>query len=206
MKKILVFGLSALLMVAFVSSSALAGAGCGAHKAETKAVTSTAKMHGMTAEECAKLCGMTPEECAKLCGMTPEECAKMCEGHANCDFTRMSIKGMTCGGCETTITTALSSIDGVNRVIKVDHKEGFALVCCDPTKVEGKSLTSAVINKGYQAEIIPSVAKTSEAKANWEPASTKIGCSPTCAKTCAALQKTTGCPSGKTKTKKSDEG
>ncbi len=194
-KKISIIGLSALLMVAFVSSSALAGAGCGAHKAEAKAVTASAKMHGMS-----------PEECAKLCGMTPEQCAKMCEGHANCDFTRMSIKGMTCGGCETTITTALSSIDGVNKVIKVDHKEGIALICCDPTKVEGKALTSAVINKGYQAEIIPTVAKTSEAKAKTESASGKIGCSPTCAKTCAAHQKTTGCPSGKTTTKKSDEG
>ena len=194
-KKIMVFGLSALLLVAFVSSSALAGEGCGAHKAEAKAVSASAKMHGMS-----------PEECAKLCGMTPEQCAKMCEGHANCDFTRMSIKGMTCGGCESQISKALSSIDGVNKVIKVDHKEGFALVCFDPAKVEGKALTSAVINKGYQAEIVPAVAKTSDAPAKTEAASGKIGCSPTCAKTCASLQKTTGCPSSKTKTKKSDEG
>lgn len=195
-KKIMVFGLSALLLVAFVSSSALAGEGCGAHKVsadKSKATHAGCKV-------------MSPEECAKLCGMTPEQCAKMCEGHTNCDFTRMSIKGMTCGGCETTITTALSSIEGVNKVIKVDHKEGFALVCCDPTKVDGKALTSAVINKGYQAEVIPAVAKTSDAKAKTESASGKIGCSPTCAKTCATLQKTTGCPSGKTKVKKSDEG
>ena len=195
-KRIMVFGLSALLLVAFVSSSALAGEGCGAHKVsadKSKATHAGCKV-------------MSPEECAKLCGMTPEQCAKMCEGHANCDFTRMSIKGMTCGGCESQVSKALSSIDGVNKVIKVDHKEGFALVCCDATKVEGKTLTSAVINKGYQAEIIPAVAKTSEAKAKTESASGKIGCSPTCTKTCAAHQKTSGCSGGKTTTKKSDEG
>ncbi|MCK4462108.1 MAG: cation transporter [candidate division Zixibacteria bacterium] len=198
-KKISVFGLSALLMVAFVSSSVLAGAGCGMHKTTkagtAQAATASAKMHGMS-----------PEECAKLCGMTPEECAKLCAGKENCGFTQMSIKGMTSGGCESQISKTLASIDGVHKVIKVDHKEGIALLCCDPTKVEGKTLTTAVINKGYQAEIIPAVAMTTDAPAKTETASGKIGCSPTCAKTCATLQKTSGCPSGKTKVKKSDEG
>jgi copper chaperone len=200
-KKILVFGLSALLLVAFVSSPALAGS-CGGHKttkAETaKATTASAKMHGMSPEECAKLCGMTPEECAKLCG-----------DKKNCGFTQMSVKGMTCGGCESTIKTALASVDGVHHVIKVDHKEGIALVCCDPAKVDGKALTSAVINKGYQAEIIPAVAKTTAA----EGEATKVAgkaCKPGCAKTCPSHAKTGGCGSKKadeTKTTpKSDEG
>jgi len=202
-KKTLVFGLSALLMVAFVSSSALAGSACGANKiikAETtQATTATAQM-----------AAMSPEECAKLCGMTPEECAKACAGKENCGFTQMSVKGMTCGGCESTIKSALSAIDGVHHVIKVDHKEGIALVCCDLTKVDGQALTTAVINKGYQAEIIPAVAKTSDTNAKVDAATGKA-CTPGCAKTCAAHAKIGGCTGAKgdndTKTPpKSDEG
>jgi copper chaperone len=216
-KKILVFALSALLMVALVSSSALAGANCGGSKtadktAKTcgaKATQASAKTEGMTPEQCAAKMGMTPEECAKLCGMSAEEHAKLCAGKEHCGFTQMSVKGMTCGGCESSVKSALSSVDGVHKVIKVDYKTGTALVCCDPTKVDGKALTTAVTNKGYEAEIIPAVAKTTTTDDKASKVAGK-GCAPGCAKTCAAHAKTGGCTDKKTdKTKttpKSDEG
>lgn len=165
MKKLTLLGLSALLLVAFISSPALAGPGCSAHK------ISADKASGA---QCQK---MSPEDCLKLYGMTPEECKKMCADHENCDLTKISVKGMTCGGCESQVTSALSKIDGVNKVIKVDHKEGYALVCADPTKVDKKVLTAAVINTGYQAEIIPAVARIDGPDAKTQTASGKAGCS-----------------------------
>lgn len=218
MKKVLAIALSALLVVAFVSSMAVTSSACGGDKtattsaAKTSAVEATqasAKTEGMTLEQCAAKDHMTLEECAKLCGMTPEECAKLCGGRENCGFTQMSIKGMTCGGCESTVTTALSSVDGVYKVIKVDYKTGTALVCCDPAKVDGKALTTAVSNKGYEAEIIPAVAKTTTTDAEMKSASDKA-CDPGCAKACPAHVKA-GCTGTKktddSKTKqKSDEG
>lgn len=197
MKKLTLFGLSALLLVAFISSPALAGPGCSAHK------ISADKAKGA---ECNY---MTADKCLKLYGMTPEECKKMCADHENCGFTKISVKGMTCGGCESQVTSALSKVDGVNKVIKVDHKEGYALVCADPTKVDKKVLTAAVINTGYQAEIIPAVARTDGPVAKTLTASGKAGRSKTCgskanfgSKTCAktgvSQAKAGGCPSSKT--------
>ena len=198
MKKLTLFGLSALLLIAFISSSALAGAGCGALKASAdKAKVVDCKV-------------MSPEECLKLYGISPEECKKMCADHANCGFTKMSVKGMTCGSCESQVTSALSKVEGVNKVIKVDHKEGFALVCCDPAKIDNKMLTAAVINTGYQAEIIPAVAKTDSPIATPQITTGMAGCSKSCAKTCgpkakaACLGHPTGDKTEKTETK-SDE-
>lgn len=195
MKKLTLIGLSALLLVAFISSSAFAGPGCSAHKAATDKVK---------AAECKV---MSPEECLKLCGMTPEECKKMCEGHENCSLTKMSVKGMTCGSCESQVTTVLSKVEGVNKVIKVDHKEGFALVCVDPTKTDYKAMTAAVINTGYQAQIVPAVAQSDAPAAKMQTASGTAGCSKSCAKTCGP-KAAAACPSSKITDKtetKSDE-
>jgi copper chaperone CopZ len=177
-KKLTLIGLSALLLVAFIGSSALAGAGCNASKA-------AAKTDGAGCQK------MTQEECLKLYGITAEECKKMCADHENCGLTRMSVKGMTCGSCESQVTSALSKVDGVNKVIRVDHKEGYALICADPTKVDTKVLTAAVINTGYQAEIVPAVATTGSPVAAPQITTGKAGCgtSKTCAKTCSTKAK-----------------
>lgn len=198
MKKLTVLGLSALLLVAFISSSAFAGPGCSAHK------ISADKASGA---QCQK---MTPEECLKLYGITMEECKKMCADHENHGLTKISVKGMTCGGCESQVTSALSKIDGVNKVIKVDYKEGFALVCADPTKVDKKVLTAAVINTGYQAEIIPAVATIDGPEAKTQTVSGKAGFGmsasekASCAKSCASKGKTSGCGGSKTADKPAD--
>jgi copper chaperone CopZ len=119
---------------------------------------------------------MSAEECAKICGMSPEEYSKMCADKENCGVTRLSIKGMTCTGCEQTISAALEKVDGVYKVVKIDYKEGMALVCANTAKVSGETLATTVTNKGYAAEIVPAVVTTTEAPA----AKTVAGCPPTC--------------------------
>jgi copper chaperone CopZ len=119
---------------------------------------------------------MSAEECAKICGVTPEEYSKMCADKENCGITKLSVKGMTCTGCEQTVSAALEAVPGVYRVVKVDYKEGMALVCANTEKVSGEALATAVTNKGYAAEVIPAVATTTEAPA----AKTVSGCPPTC--------------------------
>ncbi len=118
---------------------------------------------------------LTADECAKLmASMSPEECAKLCGYDGKMQMVNMNIKGMTCGGCEGSVTAALEKVDGVVKVLSVNHKDGSALVCIDPAKTKAETLTQTVTNKGYEAQVIPAVATTGTA-------STKAaGCSKVC--------------------------
>lgn len=114
-----------------------------------KAACTSAHGQKLTAEDCAKMMNMTAEECAKACGYTGEM-----------KLVNMNISGMTCGGCEKSVTTALEKVDGVVKVISVNYSDGSALVCYDPSKVKTDAITTAVANKGYQVEVVPAVATT----------------------------------------------
>lgn len=163
MKKVSTLVLIAMLLIAVGSFLAYAGS----EKTETTGKTCIGHEHAK----------MSAEECAKICGMTPEEYSKMCADKENCGVTKLSIKGMTCTGCEQTISTALEAVPGVYRVVKVDYKEGMALVCANTAKVTDETLATTVSNKGYAAEIVPAVATvTEEAPA----VKTAPGCPPTC--------------------------
>lgn len=181
MKKLFYVGLSALLVMAFVAINVNAGPGCGAHKVSKADANANAKMTCAT---------MTAEECAKLCGMTPEECAKLCGDKENCGFTKINVQGMTCGGCESSVTTALKDVPGVIHVVKVSHTEGIALVCTDNIKCDPAGLTKAITDKGFKAQIIPAVAKTTDS----EVKTTGLPCAPGCATAknggCAGSRKT----------------
>jgi len=184
-KKLIIIGLGALVIMLFASMQVYSGSGCGA----------SAKADNISTASVSTTTSMTPAECAKLCGMTPEECAKLCGGKDNCNITQMSIKGMTCVGCEKSVSAALEAIPGVIKVVKIDPKEGIALVCTDAKKCTADDLTKVVTNKGYEASIIPAVAKTWSA-----PTGIKKGCAPGCAKTCGAAAKSctktkASCPS-----------
>jgi copper chaperone len=173
MRKLFTLSLAALAILAFAVSPILAGdnctaaqkAACAGKEASAKmtsdkggcpmmknaaATTSDAKCtaHGTSA-------AMTPEECAKLCG----------KDVGKCEMVNMSVKGMTCGGCEYTVTTALEKVPGVLKVVSVSYKEGTALVCIDPTTCKGEALTTAVSNSGYEAQVVPAVATTTTATA-----------------------------------------
>ncbi len=174
------------------ASDKSAPAGCTGHKT----AADCARLCGMKAEQGAKMSAMSPEECAKLCGMTPEQCAKMCAGKENCGVAHISVKGMTCGSCEKTVSAALSGIDGVYKVINVDHKEGMAVVCFDPTQVKDADMAAVIINSGYKAEIIPAVARTGAKTGVTMVSASGHNCGPEAAKMCGASKK--GCGASKT--------
>jgi len=122
---------------------------------------------GSASADCAKTCGIkvidkADKTSAKADGQSAD--GQMVSAKVNCDYTGkcetiyMNISGMTCTGCETSITEALLKQEGVIKVVSIDHQSGKATVCFDPTKVESTNLTKLVSNKGYKAEIIPAVA------------------------------------------------
>ncbi|HOP06065.1 MAG TPA: cation transporter [candidate division Zixibacteria bacterium] len=190
MRKAAILMIAALVLV-LAGSQVFSGESCtAARKTSASAVakTSDAKMSMASVN-------MTPEQCAQACGMSAEECKQFCADHQGCGFTRIDIKGMTGSGCEQAVTTALSKVEGVQKVLKVDHKEGYALVCTMMDKVKGDNLIKAISDKGYTAEIIPAATGTTV-----DNAAVKSGCDP---KTCAASAKG-GCCAGKGSKKTTD--
>jgi copper chaperone CopZ len=216
MKKIIFLGLSALAVLAMTIAPVVAGEGCAdAAKASTagtkstcgakaegasmtgagcgdKATATTASAHGTCNLNGQKL---TAEECAKMMSsMTPEQCAKACGYEGKMEMVNMNIKGMTCGGCEGSVTAALEKTPGVVKVVSVNYKDGSALVCIDPAKTKAETLTQTVSNKGYEAQIIPAVATTGTTAK-----------SATCSKTCSPAE-AAACAAKDTKAKTGAEG
>lgn len=114
-----------------------------------------------------------------------------------CNVTTLAISGMTCGACENTVTAALAGVPGVMKVAKVSYESGEAAVCYDPTTVKADkldlALTRAVANRGFKAEVIPAVARTTDT----EPASKLTGSANSCpfskqAKTAAKAEEAAG--------------
>ncbi|MFH1372829.1 MAG: heavy-metal-associated domain-containing protein [bacterium] len=185
MRKIMILTLAVLLMGMFTAGNLFAGQ-CSGHKAVDKATASTDAKVVTASAGCPGAmkagCKMTPEQCAKLCGkdghLTPEECAKLCGKDSKCEFTTFSVNGMTCGGCENTIKAALTEVDGVYKVIDVNHMAGVAEVCYDAAKTSSSALAAVITNKGYQAEVSPAVATGGEIK-RCCPLGGKLGCAKT---------------------------
>ena len=180
MKKFLTLAL-ALALVAVMIQAPLAGSCSGHKKAEgAKASLTSDKAHCSATDAAA---------CAAKLGMDPEECKTLC---ATGDYTlvSMSVEGMTCAGCENSITAALKELPGVVKVGRVSHKEGRAYVLVDPKLSTDKVLVSTVTGKGYKAEVIPAnvvttnANKTGDAKGCGMTASAKKACSKTCATPC----------------------
>lgn len=129
-------------------------ASCG-----SKAEGASAQLTGDKAA-CAAACkDMSAAECAAKCGsMSAEDLAKHCGYDGKVQMINMSIKGMTCGGCESSVRASLEKIDGVVKVCAISYKDNMAVVVVDPAKVKNEVLTTTVSNKGYAVEIIPAVA------------------------------------------------
>jgi len=187
------FALLAVAVLAFSPVVSLAGS-CGDRAAKTtEAKQISAKTHcsAETAAACAARMGMPVEECQELC--------------ASGEYTMvsMSIKGMTCTGCENTITACLQEVPGVMKVGVVSYKDGTAYLMIDPKKARNKALVTAVSNKGYKAEVIPAVSvrtvgQTQTVGDAHHPcgAAAAKACARTCAKPCG--------PAG-TKTEKTEK-
>ncbi len=165
------------------SGTTTKAAGCCAHKAGTTSAsatkidatmasskTTTANGATCTAAEKAACAAKGASLTAAGGTCTIESCLKACEvkhaeicgiNAANHRLASMSIKGMTCAGCEKSVTTALMAVEGVNNVIEVCSKAGFAVVCtAKDSKLSNDSMIKAVSSKGFESEIIPAVAIT----------------------------------------------
>ncbi len=64
---------------------------------------------------------------------------------------KLRITGMTCPHCEMSVRKAISSVEGVTRVVSVDRILGEALVEGSPNPA---SLVEAVKQSGYKAEVV----------------------------------------------------
>lgn len=154
MRKQILLAVAAIAVLALVAAPAFAGPFCSAKTASADKAACSAKFGKLASAD-------GKAACLAKYGMTEEECRAMCkEIGDNCVLTNISIKGMTCGGCEKSVTAALLETPGVVKVVKVSHKDGMALVAIDPKKVENNGLIQAVSNKGFEAQIIPAVAIT----------------------------------------------
>ncbi len=168
MKRVITLAITVLVLGTLVMApmTTLAGEGCGAKKAagDAEATTISSKHdHSSTGTSFSSGKGHCSRadmaECAAKMGMTLEECQTLCST-GNYTMVNMSIQGMTCGGCENRITACLEEIPGVVKVGRISHKEGSAFVLVDPKKVKNETLVKAVSSTGYQAEVIPAVART----------------------------------------------
>ena len=192
MKKALTLFVLALAAMAMMTSFALADS-CTADKAKVE------KASGKTCSTDKAVAGKTcsAEEiaaCAKATGVSADECAKACAEGKLVKHT-MSIKGMTCGSCENSVKTALTKIEGVKHVMSVSHKNETAVVCIDPTTCKTESLVKAVTAKGYTAQMVNAVVKTTGVKATD---------SKSCSKTCTTAEKA-ACDAKKKEKKEEDK-
>ncbi|HEX9697421.1 MAG TPA: cation transporter [Actinomycetota bacterium] len=64
----------------------------------------------------------------------------------------IKIEGMTCGGCENSVKTALERLDGV-QVLDVSHAEGAVELLYDPERVDHGALTDAIEEAGYDVAV-----------------------------------------------------
>jgi len=60
----------------------------------------------------------------------------------------ISIKGMTCTGCEQTIQSGIMKLEGIESV-KATFTDGRAIVVFDPAKTDTLEMKEAVLSKGY---------------------------------------------------------
>ncbi len=74
----------------------------------------------------------------------------------------INVSGMSCGGCEKTITTVLSELNGVEDA-KVSLEYEQAKVKFEPAKVSVDDLKAAIEAKGYGVESIEIVTMETQA-------------------------------------------
>jgi len=65
--------------------------------------------------------------------------------------TKLEIKGMTCGHCESAVEKALAEIPNVTEVVYVSKDSNEALVRGETVP---EKLIEAVINEGYEARVL----------------------------------------------------
>lgn len=62
---------------------------------------------------------------------------------------RFTVTGMTCGGCERSLSRAVSRLPGVSTV-EASHADRSATVTYDDTLVTPEAIAAAIKEAGYQ--------------------------------------------------------
>lgn len=62
---------------------------------------------------------------------------------------KLTVKGMTCVGCEDRITTALDAVPGVEEQ-SADHEAGTVTSRIDPTVADVQAVRDAIEGLGYR--------------------------------------------------------
>jgi copper chaperone len=65
------------------------------------------------------------------------------------------VRGMTCGGCTSSVQRALSQLDGV-RHVEVSLNPGSASVTVEPGRVSVAQIETALDDLGFEAKARPS--------------------------------------------------
>ena len=183
-----------LAVLALAAAPVFAGPNCSADKTASKSCSSdkataqkasakgTCSSTTNATMASAKTCSPSElEACAKALNMSVEDVKKMCGPEGTMAIQTISIEGMTCTSCEQSITKAIEGVDGVHKVVSISHKDANAVVCVEKDKACLETLTKTITNKGYKAEIMPAVAKTTTATADSKMSS--------CSKTCSTAEK-----------------
>jgi copper chaperone CopZ len=185
MRKIFILGFALLAFAAFVSLPNAAYA-CGGDKANTTKSASVDKTNAQTVSAKGSSCDASAKAaCTGKANTTSASADRMNKSEAKFATAQFSVKGMTCGGCEHSVTTALNKVDGVVKVEEVSHVSGKAVVDYDPAKCNAETLAKAISDKGFSAEVVPAVATSGEAGAKVCTATGKT-CTPAEAAACKA--------------------
>ena len=167
MRKVIILGIAVLAAVAMLTAVAVA---CG----EKGTNTSKASADG-------KFCPAASASVADL-----SQTAASGDSESMWETRTIAIKGMTCAACEKSVSASLVKTTGVVEVVKVCHMSQEAVVKVDPSKSQDILLAKAVTDNGYQAEVIPAVAKSEKAS----------GSAPVCPLPCKMGASSTCCPTG----------
>jgi len=109
---------------------------------------------GSTGASCAAKGSLAKEMSSDKMEMTQ----KMEKAENFAQFATFTVKGMTCGGCENDVKTALINQKGITEVVKVCHKSDEAIVKYDPEMIKATTIASTIKEVGYETEFIPAVA------------------------------------------------
>jgi copper chaperone len=63
----------------------------------------------------------------------------------------LSVSGMKCGGCENTVISKLSAVDGV-LAVKASHQEKRVDVDYDPAKLDQDDIEDIITDAGFKVE------------------------------------------------------
>ncbi len=196
MKKTVLLGLTIFALGALFVAPGVSHAQCRGH-ASAQVVKTDAKAAPGCKPDCSQTCTAAERAaCAASLGLSPEECQKYCHSDKY-TMVRMSIEGMRGDDCEKALSSCLSGVCGVVKVGKIDRESKTAVIFVENGQFDEGALVKTVADKGYQARVIPAVAR-GEASPPAETAKATSGCSEEVRAACAAAGKK--CPG----TKKTD--